>query len=387
MRKLVYQLLPFVLLFFCISSYAQVTSNGKFDARLIVQSIDCQNEKLFLDIEVRASTADSTFVIGDQNYKFNYNADAIANPVVNQELGFSLIATGQFYSGHNTTGSDVSGDTGLTVLNVVWINGLPGTLLSANWTPVSRLAFDIVDTSLTECLQLAWRDKANNSTHFTNITEVEAGNFTTATVNENVYASNSACLDILCGTATSLPVEYISFDVMRERNDAVLEWVVASEQNNAYYEVERSLDGQLFEPIGQVLGQGTTSDQTTYNWVDYDVNRYATPVIYYKLRQVDTDGSFSYSNTVLLTISNPSGLSMKLFPNPTDRFAYIDYFVNSPAKSRLEITDMNGRLVEMLPVNDSQGRLFLDVRHFAEGTYFVKLINEGNTEISKLVVH
>jgi hypothetical protein len=386
MRKLVYQLLPFILLSVCISSYSQVTSNGKFDARLIVQSIDCQNKKLFLDIEVKASTTDSTFVIGDQNYKFNYNADAISNPAVNQELGFSLLSTGQFYSGHNTNGSEVSGDTGLTVLNVVWINGLPGSLLSSSWTPVSRLAFDIVDTSLTECLRLSWRDKANNTTHFTNITEVEVGNLTTATVNENVYASNTACLDTLCGPNTSFPVEWVSFDVERDGQDALLEWVVAAEYNNDFFEVERSVDGIRFEPIGRVRGKGNSTTKSTYSFVDPQVDQYARPVIYYKLRQVDTDGTFSYSNTVELTLTDPRAISLNVFPNPTNQFAFVDYCVESKGKSRLELLDLTGKTVQILPLSETKGRVFLDVRNLSEGIYVVKITNEGGFQTAKLVV-
>lgn len=386
MRKLVYPLLPFILLFVCISSFAQVTSNGKFDARLIVQSIDCQNKKLFLDIEIKASSSDSAFVIGDQNYKFNYNADAIENPVINQELGFSLLATGQFYSGHNTNGSEVSGDTGLTVLNVVWINGLPGSLLPASWTPVSRLAFDVVDTSLTECLMLSWRDKANNPTHFTNITEVETGNTTTTTVNENVYASNTVCLDTLCGTNTSFPVEWVSFDVKRDRQDALLEWVVTAEYNNDFFEIERSLDGIRFEPLGRVKGKGTNNAKSTYHFVDPQVDQYARPVIYYKLRQVDTDGTFSYSNTVELILTDPLAISLSVFPNPTDQFAFVDYCVENKGVSRLELLDLTGKRVRVLPLKETKGRVFLDVRNLPEGVYVVKITNEGGVETVKLVV-
>ncbi len=386
MRKFVYQLFPFVLLSFCISSYAQVTSNGKFDARLVVQSIDCQNKTLYLDIEVKASSVDSSFVIGDQNYKFNYNAEAIANPIIDQELGFSLLATGQFYSGHNTTGSEASGDTGLTVLNVVWIPGLPGSLLSANWAPVSRLAFEIVDTSLTQCLRLEWRDKASNPTHFTNITEVETGNMTTETVNENVYASNTTCLDTLCGTNTSFPVEWVSLDVKKDRNDALLEWVVASEYNNDFFEVERSIDGSRFQSIGRIQGKGSSNQKSTYTFRDVQVDQYARPVIYYKLRQVDTDGSFSYSNTVELVLADPQAISLTVFPNPTDQFAFVDYYVNSKGKSRLELVDLNGKIVQLLPLADFKGRAFLDIRELPEGVYLIKIINEGSVQTTKLIV-
>ena len=387
MRKLVYQLLPIVLLSVCISSYAQVTTNGKFDARLVIQGIDCQSNKLYLDVEVKASTTDSVFVIGDQNYKFNYNADAIDNPIINQELGFSLFATGQFYSPHNTNGSSVSGDTGLMVLNVVWLNGFPGSPLSPNWTPVSRLEFDIIDsTNLTECLRLEWRDKANNPTHFTNITEVEAGNASTATVKENAYASNTGCLDTLCGGNTSFPVEWISFDVKKDEQDAVLEWAVGSELNNDYFEVERSLDGYRFESIGFVEGKGTTNLSSDYSFRDVEVTQYARPVLYYRLRQVDTDGSFVFSHTVELNLSSPAPVSMVVFPNPAEQFALVDYYVKSNRSSRLEIMNVEGKIVQILPLHESKGRVLLDVRNFAKGVYFVKMINELGTQTAKLVV-
>lgn len=386
MRKLVYPLLPLILLFVCISSYAQVTSNGKFDARLIVQSIDCQNKKLFLDIEIKASSSDSSFVIADQNYKFNYNVDAIANPVINQELGFSILANGQFYSPHNTNGSAETSVTGLSVLNVVWIPGLPGSLVTASWTPVTRLVFDIVDTTLTECLRLSWRDKTNFATHFTNITEVESGNFTTATVNENAYASNAVCLDTLCGTNTSFPVEWVSFDAKKDGQDALLEWIVAAEYNNDYFEIERSLDGIRFQAIGNIEGKGTSNEKSVYHFVDPQIGQYARPVIYYKLRQVDTDGTSSYSNTVELTLADPQAISLTVFPNPTAQFAFVDYYVQNKGRSRLELLDLTGKKVLVLPLEETKGRIFLDVRDLPEGVYVVKITNEGGFQTTKLVV-
>ena len=247
MRKLVYLLSPLILLFFCINSFAQ---DGKFDVRLLVQGVDCPNNKVFIDIEVKASSSDSTFQMGDQNYKFTYNRNAITNPIVNQELGFSF-SLFQPYFNHTTTGSNDpgAGPIGLAVLNVVWVSGFPGIPVDTNWMPVSRLEFDIIDPSLSECLNLEWRDKASNPLHFTNVTETSLGNSSTLPVTEDEYNGSSDCLTVLCPT---LPVEWISFEAARVNDDAQLNWIVASEHNNDHYDVLRSTDGFNYEVVGEI---------------------------------------------------------------------------------------------------------------------------------------
>lgn len=96
---------------------------------------------------------------------------------------------------------------------------------------------------------------------------------------------------------TGLPVELISLNAKREDNNAVLDWTTASEQNNAYFEVEHSLDGNKFEKIGKVTGSGTTASLQQYTFIHQNVN---ADQHYYRLRQVDYSGVAKLSPIVSL---------------------------------------------------------------------------------------
>jgi len=116
------------------------------------------------------------------------------------------------------------------------------------------------------------------------------------------------------GPAGPLPVELVSFDAKRINNQAIqISWTTASELNNARFEVERSYDGVNFEIFNTVAGTNTNQTQ---NYVVIDANTSAK-VTYYRLKQVDNNLEFSYSNTVQLAPLNSSVKPViALQPNP-----------------------------------------------------------------------
>jgi hypothetical protein len=87
-----------------------------------------------------------------------------------------------------------------------------------------------------------------------------------------------------------LPVELARFTAEAKGRDALLRWTTAQEKDNAAFLIESSVDGRRFHEIGRQTGQGTRTQATAYQFLDRDLMRYDAPVIYYRLRQVDTDG-------------------------------------------------------------------------------------------------
>lgn len=93
---------------------------------------------------------------------------------------------------------------------------------------------------------------------------------------------------------TTLPVEFVYFEGRANDYGVDLEWMTASETDNSHYEVEKSLDGSQFVNIATVSAVGNSQQLTTYHYVDYTQGNAAT--LYYRLKQVDNDGQFSYSS-------------------------------------------------------------------------------------------
>ncbi|AHJ97156.1 hypothetical protein Hsw_1561 [Hymenobacter swuensis DY53] len=116
-----------------------------------------------------------------------------------------------------------------------------------------------------------------------------------------------------------LPVTLTNFTAAVQGPDVLLRWTTASEVNNDRFEVEVSPDGRTFRRIGQVAGLGSSNQPHAYQLLDPAVARYAISLVYYRLRQVDRDGTAAYSAVRTVAVSAQPGLA--LFPNPTTQAA------------------------------------------------------------------
>ncbi|MVN75178.1 T9SS type A sorting domain-containing protein [Hymenobacter sp. HMF4947] len=141
-------------------------------------------------------------------------------------------------------------------------------------------------------------------------------------------------------TAAPLPVQLVSFAATAQGSAAVrLTWVTASELNSARFEVERSLDGISFSQIGQVPAAGNSPTAHTYGLTDATLP--GTGILYYRLRQVDFNGTATYS-PVRSIIMPHSALEFALYPNPTHTAATL---VGAKAGATVQVYDALGRLV------------------------------------------
>ncbi|GAA4357482.1 hypothetical protein GCM10023185_22240 [Hymenobacter saemangeumensis] len=123
----------------------------------------------------------------------------------------------------------------------------------------------------------------------------------------------------LADANSPLPVSLTSFEVAAAGTAARLVWATASEKNNDHFVVEASTNGHSFHTLGRVAGIGTTAQRQQYSYTDAQVSRYGASVVYYRLKQVDTDGTFSYSPVRTLAVGKgqENGLTALLWPNPS----------------------------------------------------------------------
>jgi hypothetical protein len=112
-----------------------------------------------------------------------------------------------------------------------------------------------------------------------------------------------------------LPIELISFKGEVVEEAVQLIWVTASELSNDFFIVERSATGEVFLSIGQVNGSGTTNQGHTYNLMDF---KPISGTAYYRLKQTDFDGTFTYSNIISVTYEGPSSSFINVYPNPSN---------------------------------------------------------------------
>lgn len=169
----------------------------------------------------------------------------------------------------------------------------------------------------------------------------------------------------------SFPVELIDFTGDWRGQIAALSWRTASEQQNSGFQLERSTDGSFFTPIGFVEGKGNTSEGHSYT---FDDNSPGTQlVVYYRLKQFDLDGSYTYLPVIQLTRSElPSRVSF--FPNPVKEFA----FIQTSRPGQLMLRNLQGQVMMEQAVHAGENRI--DLSDLDMGVYLLTL-REGNEVI------
>ncbi|MBL0129187.1 MAG: T9SS type A sorting domain-containing protein [Flavobacteriales bacterium] len=187
----------------------------------------------------------------------------------------------------------------------------------------------------------------------------------------SMIPANSTRYITIASVANSspLPVELLAFTARPSGTSMVeLDWTTASESNNDHFELQRSANGIDFFSIGTVDGAGTTQATTTYDFMD------RAPVLgtnYYRMKQVDLDATFTYSNVEAVVMDRVPGLS--LYPNPTQDVVYISGLEPELA-NELMIFNASGQQVPFPRESISAGRI--DVSTLPRGLYIVRLLEQ-----------
>ncbi|RSK37474.1 T9SS type A sorting domain-containing protein [Hymenobacter metallilatus] len=210
--------------------------------------------------------------------------------------------------------------------------------------------------------------------------KLKAGTYTVQVTTVDAYGgTNTQPVTFTIGAAP-LPVTLVSFTAKAVAMDAQLTWNTAQELNNGYFVVERSLNGQEFAAIGQVKGQGTTTTATPYAFTDRGIGRKGAGPVYYRLRQVDHDGTFSLSAVQVVTFAVTTAADVTVYPNPasdrTDTFLDLSGLPGGPYV--VSITDMAGRTVR-IAAGTGGSRQLLDMTGLPTGSYLIQV--EGNGQV------
>ena len=175
-----------------------------------------------------------------------------------------------------------------------------------------------------------------------------------------------------------LPVELVQFNADCQNNGTVkLSWTTASEINNDYFDVQKSFDASDFFSIGTVAGNGNSNTINYYEFIDEE-----SGTAYYRLKQVDFDGKFDYSDVVVASCKTDN-FEIKAYDNFSG-FA-VQVLANFSDKVTIEIVDTRGRLIASKSVNIIEGmnNFQLD-ENISTGIYFIRLNGEKMNESLKV---
>ena len=178
----------------------------------------------------------------------------------------------------------------------------------------------------------------------------------------------------LTGSTTTLPVKWLYFKANRmSENEVVLNWATASEINNDYFLVQRKSDE--WKDIGKVGGFGNSNMSRFYEFKDLDARE---AELYYRLKQVDKDGQFEYSDELYVGLDIPE-IELKIYPNPSKGNLTIEYNSSYHGAS-LKVVDILGSVVYEGKFDDT-GKFYLS-SSIKKGIYLLQINAPGDTMYS-----
>lgn len=171
---------------------------------------------------------------------------------------------------------------------------------------------------------------------------------------------------------STLPVNFTSFTATLTRDNTVLlEWKADVDAKHSHFIVERSTDGQNYSSIGKVEGL------PPYSLVDPHP---AIGTNYYRIKQVDIDGQFTYSkvNTVYF---NPARLSLTIYPNPAEEYITLRFKAEQTENIAIQVSDLSGKIVytRQAVINGNNQELKIAVKEWPAQAYIVKAIRNDNS--------
>ncbi|MEM8487051.1 MAG: T9SS type A sorting domain-containing protein [Bacteroidota bacterium] len=202
--------------------------------------------------------------------------------------------------------------------------------------------------------------------------------------NDTVSESTATDLANAESGCSSLPVELTSFSGLADGTSVSLGWETASELNNAGFDVEFGLaaDG-AFSKVGFVAGAGTADEAQRYSY-SHNPEAFAGQTVYYRLKQLDFDGAFEYSDVIAVALPATAGIMLHpAYPNPFNPEATISFTLATEKEVALSVYDTSGRLVEEL-INGVReagfhSEKFQPASDMASGMYLYRLVTPSQT--------
>jgi hypothetical protein len=326
----------------CVSTTAAVaggqawhdisTNNGKIIGQVIIGS----NTNI---ASVKASIYKST----------NMTEDVNGQHYLSKRIDLKMVGPG---------GTQVQPNTEQIYVRLYYTEAELDALMAAS--PGSNSStFTIVKTSDTDC---------GNGYSGTNASAMNTSFNGTGCAGEDAYFeffTGTFSTFYLFAVDAILPVELTEFEAREvEKQRVQLDWQTTIETDNSHFEVEHSIDGRTFNVLGEVAGAGNSTEEQAYGYL------HKTPVVglnYYRLRQVDYDGTATLSDVREVNISGVATLS--LYPNP----AVDEIRIKGFSGGSVRIIDQQGRTVLQRNLSEFEG---LNVQSLSAGVYVVQTENE-----------
>ncbi len=191
-------------------------------------------------------------------------------------------------------------------------------------------------------------------------------------------------MDVFNITVSPLPVELVNFTARVDDEKVTLNWRTATELNNDYFEIQRFVNPEEIKTITKIPGHGTTNETHDYEFIDvWPVNGMA----YYRLKQVDFNGKFEYSN--VMRVNYDGTRSVQVFPNPGDGSTFKLSLGLDEGPLSITIMESAGRIITSPFTHTSSATNQMEIQfdsRLPAGMYFVQIKNIAGVTTRKWIV-
>jgi hypothetical protein len=346
-------------------------------------------------------------------FQFKYHVDGadastwssleIANTnssIADDHINFAVHSNGTIYAAVKTTSG--SPDIGLLVRNssgnwdniytvdgstgtrpIVLLNESGGGTLTVVYTDNSGSAADIVyRQSPISSISFGVKHTLISGTN-NNVTSTKQ-NYTDEVV--ILASTTSTAVGVIAYTDDPLPVELAFFSGVLNGNEIELRWRTETEVNNYGFDIESTKDNSDWFTIGFVEGHGNSNSPKQYSFVDNDIS--LSGEYYYRLKQIDNDGTYEYSDVVSVEVTVPNKFYLSQnYPNPFNPTSRIDFSLPEKQMTSLKVYNLMGELVSEL-VNEIREpgsySVIFDATELPSGIYFYTISAGRYFETNKM---
>lgn len=213
--------------------------------------------------------------------------------------------------------------------------------------------------------------------------DISAGLFKMShSIQENCIPAPGAMSAIDPANCAVLPIQLEDFEAKLVKKEVLLTWTTASETGNAFFAIERSSDGKHFMLLNTMAGAGNAIDVNEYHYLD---QKPLSGTSYYRLKQTDVNGIYSYSPVKVIQLDTVSP-EIRIFPNPVSggQIEVLYYDPEDPVFS-IQLYDVTGKLIRIVhrAPEDKQEKTVVPVNDFPSGIYFIKFGIHSGKVISR----
>lgn len=234
---------------------------------------------------------------------------------------------------------------------------------------------NIVNSNTTSPYGLYVNGTTTNSGGGSNTTSNQANKATLQSTNPTFFSW------VQTSNPTTLPIQLLYFTSQKENTNIVLQWATASELNFDRFEIEHSVNGLNFTTLGTKSGFGqNTHERHEYN---YSLSLYVQGTNYYRLKSVDLDGKFEYSDVIAIEVDTQ--VEVSTFPNPAHDFIIVKTNFESNASDRISVTDSHGSEVLRVSVSSLETKIELS-ESMPRGIYYVQYKGAALTKTMRVIL-